>query len=75
MQIATYFWTSQELGAEMSLFEDLVKALPELTSQDFDPKSGTIRLRDDSDGIGAYIEKWEYSEPIPEGFTLGKPLA
>jgi hypothetical protein len=30
-------------------------------------------LRDDSDGRGAYIEKWEYNEPLPEGMTVGKP--
>ena len=57
----------------MGLFEDLVNALPELTINDFNPITGTIVLRDDSDGIGAYIEKWEYSKPIPEGLTLGKP--
>ena len=59
----------------MSLFDQLVNALPQLTWQDFDLRLGSITLRDDSDGKGAYIEKWEYSEPIPEGFTLGKPSA
>jgi hypothetical protein len=29
----------------------------------------------DSDGVGAYIAKWEYSKPIPSGLTLGKPSA
>ena len=57
----------------MSLFEDLVQALPELTDKDFDPRVGTIGLRDDSDGQGAYIAKWDYSKPIPEGLSLGKP--
>jgi len=42
----------------MSLYEDLIEALPELTSEDFDPRSGSITLRDDSDGLGAYIDKW-----------------
>jgi len=56
----------------MGLFEELVKALPELTIEDFHPRHGTISLRDDSDGLGAYIEKWDYSKPLPEGFKLGK---
>jgi hypothetical protein len=59
----------------MGLFEDLVDALPELTINDFKPITGTIVLRDDSDGVGPFIEKWEYSKPIPQGFTLGKPSA
>jgi hypothetical protein len=56
----------------MSLFDELLQALPELSDEDFDSNKGTIVLRDDSDGLGAYIEKWEYSKPIPEGFKLGK---
>ena len=59
----------------MSLRDELIAALTELTTDDFHPIRGTIHLRDDSDGVGAYIEKWEYSKPIPEGFTLGKPNA
>lgn len=55
----------------MALYDDLVSAIPTLTSEDFG-RLGTIELRDDSDGFGAYIAKWEYSKPIPEGFKLGK---
>jgi hypothetical protein len=55
----------------MSLFDEIIAVYPELTSQDFEPK-GSIELRDDGDGI-QYISKWEYSEPIPDGLTLGKP--
>jgi hypothetical protein len=58
----------------MGLMEELIEALPELTAADFGYK-GSITLRDDSDGVGPYIEKWEYTNPIPEGFTLGKPSA
>jgi len=29
-------------------------------------------LQDDSDGNGAYIAKWEYSKPLPEGMKVGK---
>ena len=56
----------------MGLFEELTKALPDLTPDDFHPRYGKIRLRDDSDGEGPYIEKWEYDKPIPTGFKLGK---
>ena len=54
--------------------EELIEALPELAAADFGYK-GSITLRDDSDGVGPYIEKWEYTKPIPEGFALGKPSA
>ena len=54
--------------------EELIAALPELAATDFG-YTGSITLRDDSDGAGPYIEKWEYSKPIPEGFVLGKPIA
>jgi len=55
----------------MSLYEEIVKVYPELTPSDFD-EGGKIKLRDDSDGLGAYIEKWEYTKPIPKGLKLGK---
>jgi hypothetical protein len=55
----------------MDLYTQLVNVYPELTDLDFNPMSGSILLRDDGDGI-QYIEKWEYSEPIPEGLKLGK---
>lgn len=54
----------------MALYDDIVKVYTELTSEDFG-KIGTIELRDDGDGI-AYIYKWEYSKPIPDGLKLGK---
>lgn len=56
----------------MSLYEQLLAALPELTEADFNIKTGTILLQDDSDGAGAYIAKWDYSTPMPKGFKLGK---
>jgi len=55
----------------MSLYHDIVAVYPELTDNDFYLK-GTISLRDDGDGI-EYIKKWQYSKPIPDGLTLGKP--
>lgn len=55
----------------MGLWETIVAAYPELTDADFD-RNGAISLRDDSDGQGAYIEKWEYSKPVPAGLKVGK---
>ena len=56
----------------MTLWEKIIEAYPELTDNDFSPINGCIQLRDDSDGLGAYIYKWEYSKPIPSGLKLGK---
>jgi hypothetical protein len=56
----------------MTLYEQIIAALPELTESDFAPFMGSIVLRDDSDGLGAYIETWEHSEPLPKGFKVGK---
>ena len=56
----------------MDLFKEITKAYPELTSADFDPTNGSIYLRDDSDGAGAYVAKWDYSKPLPSSFKLGK---
>lgn len=56
----------------MELWEKIRSAYPELTNADFEPNAGTIELRDDSDGKGAYIAKWEYAQPIPDGLKLGK---
>jgi hypothetical protein len=55
----------------MTLWEKIIAVYPELTDADFHPISGNISLQDDGDGV-AYIEKWEYSQPIPEGMKLGK---
>lgn len=56
----------------MTLWEKIVEIYPELTNSDFDPMFGSILLRDDSDGNGAYIAKWEYSKPCPKEFKIGK---
>jgi hypothetical protein len=58
----------------MELWEKIIEAYPVLNATDNFQDLG-IYLRDDSDGVGAYIAKWEYSQPIPEGLTLGKPFA
>jgi hypothetical protein len=58
----------------MELWQKIIEAYPEINPTDNFSDLG-IYLRDDSDGVGAYIDKWEYSQPIPEGLTLGKPSA
>lgn len=55
----------------MDLFTKITTVYTELTDKDFVPKTGSILLQDDGDGI-AYIAKWEYSQPIPKGMKLGK---
>ena len=55
----------------MDLFTELTKVYPELTVEDFGAK-GSIELQDDSDGQGAYIAKWDYSKPLPDGMKVGK---
>jgi hypothetical protein len=58
----------------MNLYELIINEYPELeNSEEF--RNGNIILQDDSDGIGAYIREWNYSKPIPEGLSLGKPSA
>ncbi len=55
----------------MNLYELIIDSYPQLEGSNFFA-DGTILLQDDSDGLGAYIAKWEYDEPIPEGLKLGK---
>lgn len=55
----------------MELWQKIIEAYPEIKPTDFFPALG-IHLRDDNDGKGAYIEKWDYFKPIPEGLKLGK---
>ena len=56
----------------MNLFEQITEVYPELTLNDFFPIDGVILLQNDSDGLGDYIAKWDYSKPIPKGLKLGK---
>jgi hypothetical protein len=56
----------------MTLFETIKEVYPELTEADFG-SNGSINLR--NDGLGDYIEKWEYSQPIPDGLALGTIFA
>jgi len=58
-------------GHKMELWEQVIATYPEINPTD-DFKALGIFLQDDSDGLGAYIAKWEYSKPIPKGLKLGK---
>ena len=57
----------------MEIIEAIIAAYPEINITDNFMELG-IHLVDDGDGI-VYIDKWEYSKPIPNGLTLGKPTA
>jgi hypothetical protein len=57
----------------MKLWEQIIKAYPEIADNNFAAFTNEIILQDDGDG--AYIAKWDYSEPIPKGLKLGKPSA
>lgn len=54
-----------------TLYETIIETYPELeNSPEF--AFGCITLQNDSDGLGDYIAKWEYSKPLPEGLKVGK---
>ncbi len=57
----------------MSLYNQIIAVYPELeiTPDKDEFINGSIELRDDGDGI-AYINRWDYSKPIPAGLKLGK---
>lgn len=55
----------------MGLYETILEAYPEF--EDIRLMNKSVVLRDDSDGAGPYIERWDYSKPLPEGLTVGKP--
>lgn len=44
----------------MTLYEKITKLYPQLRIEDFIPGVGTIELRNDSDGRGDYIDKWDH---------------
>lgn len=54
----------------MTTQDTIYAAYPELENADL--MSLGILLQDDSDGLGAFIAKWDYSKPIPDGLKIGK---
>lgn len=55
----------------MELWQQIIEAYPEIEPSDDFRKLG-IFLKNDTDGQGDYIEKWEFIKPIPKGLKLGK---
>ena len=55
-----------------SLRDKIVEVYPEIVTNSIFSRN-LIILQNDSDGLGDYIAKWDYSKPIPEGLSLGKP--
>ena len=55
----------------MTLYDKIIAVYPDLTDADFND-TGIIELRNDADGAGDYIAKWDYDQPIPAGLKLGK---
>jgi hypothetical protein len=55
----------------MELWQKIIEAFPEIDpTSDFTALG--IWLCDDADGQGAYIYKWDYSQPVPKGLKVGK---
>ena len=54
----------------MNIHEQIIAAYPELKDSECFVKD--IIIQDDSDGLGAFIAKWDFSKPIPNGLKLGK---
>lgn len=55
----------------MNLYENIISIYPELATYDF--AAGIITLRNDSDGKGDYIAKWDHptlSRPTDEQLGL-----
>ena len=57
----------------MTLYDQIIAKYPGLVGTDVFYTD--IILQDDSDGVGAYIRKWDYKKPLPTGLTVGKPTA
>lgn len=54
----------------MTIQETIYAAYPELEGADLLAQG--IQLQDDLDGKGAWIVKWEYTQPLPAGLKVGK---
>lgn len=53
------------------LWQQICEADEDIVETDFGA-NGPIVLRDDSDGLGTYIEKWDHFKEIPNGYKIGK---
>jgi hypothetical protein len=58
----------------MTLYDKIMSLYPELTNDDFNIMTGTIKLQNDSDGKGDYIKEWNHPTlPKPTDEQLGAP--
>jgi hypothetical protein len=57
----------------MTLYDQIIAKYPDLVGTDIFYTQ--IILQDDSDGVGAYIKKWDYNKPLPVDLKVGKPSA
>ena len=44
----------------MNLYEKIIALYPSITDEDFNSRSPTILLQNDSDGKGDYIKSWNH---------------
>lgn len=51
------------------IYEAIINIYPEAAS---DISNGLIVIRDDSDGKGEYLYKWDVSYQLPDGLKIGK---
>jgi hypothetical protein len=49
----------------MSIINQIMAIYPSLTEADFNPRTGTIFIQNDSDGNGDYIKSWTNNNPQP----------
>ena len=49
----------------MSIINQIMAIYPSLTEADFNPRTGTIFIQNDSDGNGDYIKSWTNNTPQP----------
>jgi len=49
----------------MALYDQILAIYPTLTQSDFNPRTGTILLQNDSDGKDDYIKLWTNNNPQP----------
>ena len=55
----------------MTNYEQIIATYPEL--EDTELFMQFVSLRNDTDGVGDYVEAWTYDKPLPAGLVVGKP--
>lgn len=57
------------MATSTTLYEKVIAAFPELAENKEAFITMQIVLKNDSDGTGDYIAKWDYSSPMPESLA------